>query len=132
MNLIKTGLDRIYGKRITILGLSFKENTDDIRESVSIKLIRLLLKQKCKIVVHDPKAIENARNIFGDKISYHETAKDALKDSECAVVMTPWEEYKKLTKKDFQIMRHPLIIDTRRVVRVDDEKITYIGLGVGT
>jgi len=132
MNLIKTGLDRIYGKRITILGLSFKENTDDIRESVSIKLIRLLLKQKCKIVVHDPKAIENARNIFGDKISYHETAKDALKDSECAVVMTPWEEYKKLTKKDFQIMRHPLIIDTRRIVRVNDEKINYIGLGVGT
>ncbi|NDB63956.1 MAG: UDP-glucose 6-dehydrogenase, partial [Nitrosopumilaceae archaeon] len=126
------GLDRIQGKKIAILGLSFKENTDDIRESVSIKLIKLLLKQKCKISVHDPKAIENTRNVFGDKLSYHKTTQDVLKDSDCAVVMTPWEEYKKLGRKDFQIMRHPLVIDTRRIVRVDDEKINYIGLGVGT
>lgn len=132
MNLIKTGLDRIQGKKIAILGLSFKENTDDIRESVSIKLIKLLLKQKCKISVHDPKAIENTRNVFGDKLSYHKTTQDVLKDSDCAVVMTPWEEYKKLGRKDFQIMKHPLVIDTRRIVRVDDEKINYIGLGVGT
>lgn len=132
MDLIKTGLGRLQGKRITILGLSFKENTDDIRESVSISLIRLLLKQKCRIMVHDPKAIENTRKIFGDKIRYYNTARDGLKNSDCVIIMTPWEEYKKLGQKDFQMMRRSLIIDTRRIVKINDKKINYIGLGVGT
>ena len=86
MDLIRTSLGRLQGKKITILGLSFKENTDDIRESVSINLIKLLLEQKCKITVHDPRAIDNTRSIFGSKITYHCSVRDSLKDSDCSKI----------------------------------------------
>lgn len=132
MDLIKKGLGSSHGKRITILGLSFKENTDDVRESVSINLIKLLLKQRCKISVHDPKAIENTRSIFGKKITYHNTIKEAVRNSDCVIIMTPWGEYAKLDEKDFQTMKHRIIIDTRRIIKTDDRKINYIGLGIGT
>ncbi|MBM2852266.1 MAG: putative UDP-glucose 6-dehydrogenase [Candidatus Nitrosotenuis sp.] len=66
---IKKALGKIRGKKITVLGLAFKADTDDIRDSVSIKLISLLLKNGAKITVHDPKAIDNTRMVFGN-ISY--------------------------------------------------------------
>jgi len=132
MDLIKANLGKLQGKKITVLGLSFKENTDDIRESVSINLIKSLLKQKCRISVHDPRAIENTRSIFKDRIKYQNSAIEGLKDADCVIIMTPWEEYKKLAEEDFLIMKRPLIIDTRRIVKIKDKKINYIGLGIGT
>ena len=54
----------LENKRITVLGLSFKEKSDDIRESKSIELIKILLKKKAKITVHDPKAMKNIQNLF--------------------------------------------------------------------
>ena len=132
MDLIRTSLGRLQGKKITILGLSFKENTDDIRESVSINLIKLLLEQKCKITVHDPRAIDNTRSIFGSKITYHCSVRDSLKDSDCSIIMTPWKEYKKIDEVDLRLMKKPLVIDTRRILKIKDKKINYIGLGIGT
>ncbi len=131
MNLIKNNLSNLQGKKISILGLAFKENTDDIRESTSISLISSLLKQKCKIFVHDPKALKNTYSIFKDQIRYTERIDDNLKDSDCAIVMTPWEEYKKLTEKDFLIMKDPLVIDTRRILKINSKKIRHVGLGIG-
>lgn len=78
----------IKGKKIAVLGLSFKENSGDIRESVSISLIKLLLKNGAKVVVHDPKAIENVKKIFGNKINYTSNIFNTLYNSECAVIMT--------------------------------------------
>ena len=131
MNLIKNNMGKLKGKKISILGLAFKENTDDIRESTSISLINSLLKQKCKIFVHDPRALKNTYAVFKDQIKYTEQIKDNLKDSDCAIVMTPWEEYKKLTEKDFLKMKEPLIIDTRRILKIDNNKIRHVGLGIG-
>ena len=67
ISLIKQKLGDISSKRITILGTAFKSDTDDIRDSVAIKLIKKLLKRKAKIIIHDPKAIQNTMNIFGKK-----------------------------------------------------------------
>ena len=78
VKLVEKSLKTLKNKKITILGLSFKEESDDIRESTSIKLIKILLKKQMNIRVHDPKAIENTRKIFGDKILYFEKIKDAL------------------------------------------------------
>jgi UDPglucose 6-dehydrogenase len=124
-------MGKLKGKKISILGLAFKENTDDIRESTSISLINSLLTQKCKIFVHDPRALKNTYAVFKDQIKYTEQIKDNLKDSDCAIVMTPWEEYKKLTEKDFLKMKEPLIIDTRRILKIDNNKIRHVGLGIG-
>ena len=131
MSLIKQNLKKLQNKKISILGLSFKEDTDDIRESKSIVLIDMLLKQGCNIFVHDPKAIHNVQLIFKNKITYTDSLKDILVNSDCAVVMTPWQQYKKLKEKDFLTMKNPIVVDTRRILNIHNKKIQYIGLGIG-
>ena len=83
VSLMKKILGGIASKRITILGTAFKPNTDDIRYSKSIELIKKLLKNKSKIIIHDPKAIENTKKIFGEKILYAPSIADALNKSQC-------------------------------------------------
>jgi len=132
IKLLENALGNIKNKQITILGLSFKEESDDIRESTSIKLIKILLKKQAKVNAHDPKAIENTRAIFGDKIRYNEGIKNALNNADCVIVMTPWKQYSKLHNADFEGMKKKIIVDTRRIVNVNDEKIKYVGLGIGS
>ena len=73
----------------------------------------------------------NVKSIFKNKIAYTESLKDILVNSDCAVIMTPWQQYKKIQEKDFLTMRHPIIVDTRRMLNINNEKIHYIGLGIG-
>ncbi len=131
INLIEKSVGNLKNKHIAVLGLSFKEKSDDIRESTSIKLIKILLKKHAKINVHDPKAIENTRLIFRDKINYFNKIKDALNDTHCTVIMTPWEQYSSLNNSDFDVMKKKIIIDTRRILNLNDSNLTYIGLGIG-
>lgn len=131
MCLIKENLITLHGLKICILGLSFKENTDDIRESTSISLINSLLREGCSVYVHDPRALENTYDVFKDRINYAKRIVDGLMEADCAVIMTPWEEYKKLTEKNFLVMKKPLVIDTRRILKINNKKINYIRLGVG-
>ena len=116
------------GKTLTVLGLSFKEDSDDIRESRSIRLIERLLQLHpgCKIRVHDPMAIQRTREIFGGRIAYFDRVEEALRGSDCAVVMTPWGQYSDLS--DFTMMSTPLVIDTRRIIR-DTGRIRYVPYG---
>jgi len=131
ISLMKKTLVSLKGKRISILGLSFKEDSDDIRESVSVNLIKQLLKYKTKIVAHDPMAIENTRKIIGDKISYTKSMSDALKGSECAIIMTPWKQYARLNNKDLQLMKNKIIIDTRRLLTKKKLDAKYYATGLG-
>ena len=71
-------LGNLNSKRITILGTAFKPNTDDVRDSIAIELIKKLLRKKVKITIHDPKALENTRKIFGNKINYSRSVGDAI------------------------------------------------------
>ena len=132
INLIEKSIGNIRNKQISILGLSFKEKSDDVRESISIKLIKILLKKQAKIKVHDPKAIKNTKTIFGNKIRYHNKIKDALEDTQCTVIMTPWKQYSNLKNSDFDTMKKKIIIDTRRILNLNNNDLTYIGLGVGS
>ncbi|HIC76343.1 MAG TPA: UDP-glucose/GDP-mannose dehydrogenase family protein, partial [Candidatus Dadabacteria bacterium] len=81
--LIKQNIGEIRGKKLTILGVAFKPNTDDIRDSVGIELVSRLLKLGAKITMHDPKALENARKIFRDNAKYVKSVPSALKDCQC-------------------------------------------------
>ncbi|KFM22223.1 UDP-glucose 6-dehydrogenase protein [Marine Group I thaumarchaeote SCGC AAA799-B03] len=128
-------IGKLDKKTITILGLAFKPNTDDMREAVSIPIIKKLLAKKCKIKVHDPMAINAAKKVFGDKLMYYNKSKEALKDSDCCILVTEWEEYKKLTPKYFkQHMKVPSIVDGRRVMNQMDfvnEGISFAAVGLG-
>jgi len=131
LEMIEQNLKKLKNKKIVIFGLSFKENTDDVRESVSIKIIKSLLEKNCKITVSDPKAIENTKKIFHDKISYLLDPIKAIPNSDCIVVLTPWKLYANIPQTEFLKMKNPLIIDTRRMLGITNKKINYISLGIG-
>jgi UDPglucose 6-dehydrogenase len=132
---IREKLKRIDGKRIAVLGLAFKPNTDDIRESQSMKLVEQLQKEGSKVSVYDPMAIPNARRIFSKGIRYASSAIECLKNSDCAVLATEWEEFRKLKTEDFvRNMKTPILIDGRRLydpVRFS-KQLCYMAIGLGS
>jgi UDPglucose 6-dehydrogenase len=130
----KKELKALKGKRIAILGLAFKPNTDDIREARSIKIISTLLKQGATITAYDPMATSNTRKILRGKIRYASSAIKCLKNADCAILVTEWEEFKKLEPEDFiQNMRKPILIDGRRIYNSEkfSKKLRYIAIGLG-
>jgi len=128
--LIKKITDNIHdikGKKITILGLAFKPGTDDVRESPSIKVIKILLKLGAKIQAHDPKAIQNSKTIFPEeKIYFSEVIDDVLENTSSIVLLTAWPEYKNLHLK--LIAQEVPVIDGRRFLEKDKFK-HYVGIG---
>jgi UDPglucose 6-dehydrogenase len=127
----------LKGKRIALLGLSFKPGTDDMREAPSIKIANHLYAHEAEIVAYDPKAIPNARERFirdTIKIEYAESLEECLKDAECCMILTEWDEFKSLPADVFnRSMKRSFIIDGRRIF---DESIRtsvdlYRGIGLG-
>ncbi len=113
---------KLEGKKVTLLGLSFKPGTDDMREAPSIRVINELIKRKVTdIVGYDPKAKESAEEAIGDKIKYASSIEEALKDSECTLLITDWDEFKKLNPDDFKKhMKSPNLVDGRRIYNYDE------------
>ena len=70
MALIKRNIGKIQGKKISVLGVAFKPNTDDIRDSMGIELARKLMKLGANVTIHDPKALDNTKKIFHDNVKY--------------------------------------------------------------
>jgi UDPglucose 6-dehydrogenase len=130
----KKELGVLKGKNIAILGLAFKPNTDDLREARSLELIKGFLKQGAAITAYDPMAIANARRILKQKIGYASSAIECLKNADCAILVTEWEEFKKLGPEDFtRNMRKPVLIDGRRIYDPGkfSKKLRYIAVGLG-
>jgi len=127
-------VDDLRGKTVSILGLSFKPDTDDIRESPSIKLIKELQKHDTAIKAYDPKATGNMKKLFPD-VTYTKSPLECLKDSDICFVMTEWKEIKELKPKDFLThMRTPFVIDGRGVFNPEEKKkagVIYKGIGYG-
>jgi len=131
ISLMKKKIGNLTSKKITILGTAFKPNTDDIRDSVSIELIRKLLTRKSSVTIHDPKAIKNTMKVFGEKINYAKTIHDSLKKSHCVIIMTQWKEYENLNNNSIKYMSKKLIIDCRRTLVKKELDAEYHALGLG-
>jgi len=133
LNMVKNKISPLNKKTVSILGISFKKNTDDIRESVSLQIIQNLIKEKVNIIVHDPMALENLKQIFGKQIVYSNNVIDCIKDSECCIILTEWDEYSKLTQDDFKKhMKNPCVIDTRRLlIQKNMSDVDYNAFGLG-
>ena len=133
VELCKRILGGLQGKRIAIMGLSFKPGTDDMREAVSIKIINQLLKEKARVITYDPKAIPNAKKIFGIDIEYSSSAIECIKGAHCCILVTEWNEFKKLTPEDFiQNMRQPCLVDGRRIYEPKQfsQKLKFKAIGL--
>jgi UDPglucose 6-dehydrogenase len=120
-------------KTISILGVAFKKDTSDIREATSIKLIEILLQKKMNIKIHDPMAIENFKKIFGKRLSYCETVTKCLDNSDCCIILTGWDEYKKLKPIIFKkYMNNVNVVDAQRILSPNDFKnINFRAIGLG-
>ena len=117
---------------ISVLGLSYKPNTDDIRESISTKIVEKCLAHGITIKVHDPMAIENFKKVFGDQIEYHKSVNSCLQRTDCCIILTDWSEYKKLSSKSFSTMNKKNVIDTRRILHSKKLKnVNYHAIGLG-
>lgn len=131
IKLIEKNCGELKGKTISIFGLAFKPNTDDVRDSISLIIIEKLLKKHANIIVHDTMAIDNTKKIFKNKIRYTNIISECLKDSYCLVIMTAWPEYSKITNKELKNMKKKVIIDTRRVLNNIKLDCKYKAIGVG-
>jgi UDPglucose 6-dehydrogenase len=134
VQLCKRLLGDLKGKRVAILGLSFKPDTDDMREARSIPVINGLLREGATVIAYDPAATRMARTVFDDNIHYAHSATECLRNADCCVLVTEWDEFRKLQPEDFiRNMHQPVLIDGRRVFDAEDfkKRLTFAAIGLG-
>ncbi len=120
--------------RIAVLGLAFKGGTDDCRESPAMEILNEILETPgVKVTVYDPKAMDNAKKILGDKVQYAAGAYEAAKGADVLVVLTEWDQFSKLdTAKLAELMHHKRIVDLRNTFRAEElaaAGFEYSGVG---
>lgn len=120
-------------KQVAIWGLSFKPETDDMREAPSLVLIKKLLDAGCKVKVYDPVAMEEAKKIAGDSVEFATDIYDAVLDADALLLVTEWREFRlpnwKVIKR---AMKHPVIFDGRNIFDpsvLHNEGFAYEGIG---
>jgi UDPglucose 6-dehydrogenase len=132
---VRSALWTLRGKRLAVLGLAFKGETDDIRESPAIDLIEMLLAEGCSIVAYDPAAIRRAQAELpaSPQLQYAEDAYAAACDADALLVLTDWREFASLDLDRLNtLMRYPIIVDGRNLFdpqRMSDHGFTYISIG---
>ena len=122
----------LKGKQVAVLGLSFKPETDDMRDSPTIPLIAGLQKRGASIRAYDPQAMDNAKTMF-ENVTFCRDAYDAAKDADAVVIATEWNEFRALNLARLKsIVRQPLIVDLRNVydpLRMKTEGFRYYSVG---
>ncbi|MCX8164573.1 MAG: UDP-glucose/GDP-mannose dehydrogenase family protein [Aquificaceae bacterium] len=132
---VKDVLWSLKNKKLAIWGLSFKPNTDDIREAPSIRIVDILLKEGAELSLYDPKAMENFRMLFpeGKGISYAKDLYSAVEGACALLVLTEWEEFRRADlKKVKDLMELPIILDGRNIYErpaVESLGFEYYGVG---
>lgn len=125
--------ENLKDKNVAILGVTFKPNTDDLRDAPSIDNVRLLLDYGANVTVYDKVGLDNFRKLFGDKISYANNIDEAIKDKDAVFIMTEWQEIKEYdVSKYVKLMKQPLVFDGRNCYDLDkmkDAKVTYFSIG---
>ena len=131
VSLIEKTLGTLASKQITVLGTAFKPNTDDIRDSIAIELIKKLLKKNSRITIYDPKAMKNTKDVFGEKIIYARSATEALNKSQCVILTTHWKQFGKLNNSSIKHMKKKFVIDCRRILVEKKLQAEYHAIGIG-
>jgi UDPglucose 6-dehydrogenase len=125
--------DMLSDKTIAVWGLSFKPETDDMREAPSLVVVSGLLERGARVRVHDPEAMTEARRLFRDRVTYCENNYTALEDADALLILTEWKQYR---TPDFarmkMLMREPVILDGRNLFdprRMRALGFEYAGIG---
>lgn len=113
-------VSHIKNANVAVLGLTFKGGTDDCRESPAMEIIAELLKYELNITAFDPKGIENAKELLGNKINYASDMYSVAKDADILVVLTEWDDFKDYDLNNIvSTMRNKNIFDTRNLINCD-------------
>ncbi len=131
---LQEDLKIIKGRTVSLMGLSYKPNTDDLRDAPSLTIARQLIKMGATVKVYDPVANEVCRNIHPDlDVVYCDNLKELANDSDAVVLVTEWEEFKNAPWHELaKVMRWPLVIDGRNVLSEQDVQaggLIYRGVG---
>ncbi|EDP6004502.1 UDP-glucose/GDP-mannose dehydrogenase family protein [Campylobacter jejuni] len=130
---ILNSIKDIKNPKIAVLGLAFKDGTDDCRESPAVDIVFKLLEQELQICAYDPKAMDLAKQILGDKIDYANSMYEAIKDADVIAILTEWKEFSSLDlKKAYDLLKHKKIIDLRNLIDKNEAiKLGFEYQGVG-
>jgi UDPglucose 6-dehydrogenase len=132
---VRAALWNLRGKRIGVLGLSFKGGTDDIRESPAIDIVKMLLAEKCSVKAFDPAAMERAEEMLpaSSNLQYVSDSYAAASSSDAVVILTDWTEFAHLDLRRLaSAMRYPILIDGRNLYDAETMRmhgITYVSMG---
>jgi len=123
----------VSGKRFALWGLSFKPNTDDMREAPSLTIIKELTERGATICAYDPEATNATKRIIGDQIEYSKRHYDALEGADALIIATEWNKFR---EPDFgfmrEVLKNPVIFDGRNLYELDSmrhHKFTYYSIG---
>jgi UDPglucose 6-dehydrogenase len=112
---VRRALWVVKGKRVAVLGLAFKANTDDTRFSAALEVVKELLRQGAQVQATDPEAISGAKALF-PAASYHEDPYEALRDAEVGLICTEWDVYRDLDwERAGKLMARRLVVDGRNL-----------------
>ena len=119
--------ENLQGKKIAVLGLTFKPGTDDLREAPSLVNIPIFLEEGCEIKAWDPAGVENYKKKYPTEIIYCDSIDEAIKDADLCVIFTEWDEVKKYDITKFEkLMRNPIVIDGRNCYDLEQIKKTNV------
>ncbi|WP_297512758.1 UDP binding domain-containing protein, partial [Thermococcus sp.] len=125
IELLKKHVPELRGKTIGVLGLAFKPNTDDVRETRAYVIVKKLLEEGAKVLAYDPKAMGNFKRFYpdvGDRIEYASSGEEVLEGSDAVLIVTEWPEFEKLDYSG------KIVIDGRRVRKAEETAEVYEGV----
>lgn len=128
MDKVRNAIWTLKDKRVAVWGLSFKPNTDDVREAPSIRIVETLLREGAFVKAYDPKAVDNFKRLFpeGERISYAKSLYEAVRGAEVLLILTEWEEFIRADmEKVKDLMSLPVVVDGRNVF--DPERMRALG-----
>ncbi|MBN2654373.1 MAG: UDP-glucose/GDP-mannose dehydrogenase family protein [Nitrospirae bacterium] len=129
---VKTALGDLKGKKVAVLGLSFKPNTDDIREAPAIDIIEALQKDGCAVRAYDPVAMDNAKAVLKN-VDFCEDAYDACSGADAVLIITEWNQFRNLDLGRMKgLLNTPVFFDLRNIydpLKVKDQGFKYIAVG---
>jgi UDPglucose 6-dehydrogenase len=132
---VQTLLGEFSGKTVGVLGLSFKPNTDDMREAPSVDIIKALLAGGARVKAYDPVAMDHAADMLPE-VTFCRTAYDVAKESDALLLVTEWNEFKQLNWEKIRgFMRQPIVVDGRNLydpAEMAAKGIIYWGVGRGS
>jgi UDPglucose 6-dehydrogenase len=130
---VRTALWTLKDKRLAVLGLAFKEGTDDVRESPAIQITQSLLKEGSRITAYDPAAMVRAKEILGDEVTYAPDAYTAARGADALLILTEWKEFATLDLVRIRgLLNYPIVLDGRNLYSPEDmikAGLSYYSMG---